>query len=63
VLALTENVIYLGDNAEILPALPDDAFQLIYVDPPFNTGKDQTRLTLATVPDSVGDRTGFQGRR
>jgi site-specific DNA-methyltransferase (adenine-specific) len=63
VLPLTESIIYFGDNAEILPALPGDAFQLIYVDPPFNTGKDQTRRTLATVPDEVGDRTGFQGRR
>ncbi len=63
VLPVTEDAIYFGDNAEILPTFPDGTFQLIYVDPPFNTGKNQTRLTLATVPDEVGDRTGFQGRR
>lgn len=62
-LALVESAIYLGDNAEILPVLPPDSFQLIYVDPPFNTGKSQTRLTLATVPDASGDRVGFKGQR
>jgi site-specific DNA-methyltransferase (adenine-specific) len=58
-----ENTIYLGDSAEILPLLPDASFQLIYIDPPFNTGKTQARRTLRTVPDEEGDRTGFQGRR
>lgn len=58
-----ENAIYLGDNAEILPQLPSGFFQVIYIDPPFNTGKSQTRLTLATVPDEGGDRVGFKGRR
>jgi site-specific DNA-methyltransferase (adenine-specific) len=55
--------VVLGDCAEILPALPDASFQLIYIDPPFNTGKDQRRRTLTTVRDEVGDRTGFGGRR
>ena len=62
-LRLTENAVYLCDNAEILPALPAESFQVIYVDPPFNTGKSQTRLTLATVPDAAGDRIGFKGQR
>jgi site-specific DNA-methyltransferase (adenine-specific) len=60
---LSEDTIYLGDNAEILPWLPADSFQLIYVDPPFNTGKSQTRLTLATLRDVAGDRVGFKGQR
>ncbi|MGZ8634532.1 MAG: hypothetical protein ACXWZZ_11865, partial [Solirubrobacteraceae bacterium] len=40
-------------------------FQMVYMDPPFNTGHDQTRRTLATVAaaDGAGDRTGFGGRR
>jgi site-specific DNA-methyltransferase (adenine-specific) len=63
VLDLDANIIYFGDNAEVLPELPDDAFQLIYIDPPFNTGKAQTRRTLSTIPDEEGDRVGFQGRR
>ena len=52
-----------GDNADVLPTLPDGGFQLIYVDPPFNTGTVQQRRTLRTVRDDEGDRTGFQGQR
>jgi site-specific DNA-methyltransferase (adenine-specific) len=55
--------ILLGDNLELLPQFADSSFRLIYIDPPFNTGKLQTRKTLETVPDAHGDRTGFQGRR
>ena len=55
--------IILGDNLDVLPTLPNGAFQLIYVDPPFNTGKSQSRTRIKVTPDSDGDRTGFQGRR
>jgi len=55
--------ILLGENLELLPQLTDESFQLIYIDPPFNTGGAQTRRTLQTVADGDGDRTGFQGRR
>jgi site-specific DNA-methyltransferase (adenine-specific) len=55
--------IILGDNLEVLPRLQGGAFQLIYIDPPFNTGGAQTKRTLQTQPDAGGDRTGFQGRR
>jgi site-specific DNA-methyltransferase (adenine-specific) len=58
-----EGEIILGENLEVLPRLPDEAFQLIYVDPPFNTGRAQTRKTIRTVHDEDGDRTGFNGRR
>ena len=59
----SDSQIILGDNLEVLPSLQSEAFQLIYIDPPFNTGKAQTRKTLETVPDQDGDRTGFMGRR
>ena len=55
--------VVLGDNANVLPKLPDGAFQLIYIDPPFNTGGVQERRTIQTVRDEAGDRTGFQGKR
>jgi site-specific DNA-methyltransferase (adenine-specific) len=55
--------ILLGENLELLPGFADESFQLIYIDPPFNTGAAQTRRTLATVRDQDGERTGFQGRR
>ena len=55
--------IHFGDNLEVLRTLPDAAFALIYIDPPFNTGKVQARTRLKTVRDETGDRTGFQGQR
>ncbi len=60
---LGENSVILGDNLDVLPGFEDEAFQLIYIDPPFNTGKTQTRKTLQAVPDEGGDRIGFMGRR
>ena len=56
--------IVLADNLEVLASLPDDSIDLVYIDPPFNTGKRQTLRRLRTVRDPVGgDRTGFGGRR
>lgn len=57
------NRIILGDNLDVLPGLPSGAFQMIYIDPPFNTGKKQTRRTLQTDAHEAGDRVGFGGRR
>jgi len=57
------NRIILGDNMRILPTMADGAFAMIYIDPPFNTGKKQTRRTLETEADLMGDRVGFGGRR
>jgi site-specific DNA-methyltransferase (adenine-specific) len=58
----TEEIL-LGDNLELLGTFADESFQLVYIDPPFNTGRAQTRKTLRTTPDEAGDRTGYQGRR
>jgi site-specific DNA-methyltransferase (adenine-specific) len=55
--------VVLGDNAEVLPLLADASFQLVYIDPPFNTGGRQERRTIRTVRDEEGDRHGFGGRR
>ena len=61
---LDRDVVVHGDCRDVLPTLPNGSFQLIYIDPPFNTGKVQTRRTLTTVRnDESGDRTGFAGRR
>jgi site-specific DNA-methyltransferase (adenine-specific) len=57
------DAVWLAENMDVLPDLPDAAFQLIYIDPPFNTGRVQARKTLATARDQKGDRTGFGGRR
>ena len=58
-----DDEILLGDNLELLPRFQDGGFQLIYIDPPFNTGRRQQRRALRTEPDADGDRTGFGGRR
>jgi len=57
------NTIYFGDNLPVLQSLPSGSARLIYIDPPFNTGKQQARAQLKTVRSANGDRTGFQGRR
>lgn len=55
--------IHLGDNLDVLRTFPDASFSLIYIDPPFNTGKVQSRQQIQTVRDDQGDRTGFKGNR
>jgi site-specific DNA-methyltransferase (adenine-specific) len=53
-----------ADNLEVLKRVPDGAIDLVYVDPPFNTGRRQSRPPVRTVrDDAAGDRTGFGGRR
>ena len=58
------NTVVYADNLDYLRSMPDDVVDLIYIDPPFNTGKTQARESIRTVrDDQSGDRTGFQGRR
>jgi site-specific DNA-methyltransferase (adenine-specific) len=59
----SENRIVQGDNLEILREMKSASVQLIYVDPPFNTGKRQARKQMKTIRDEAGDRVGFGGRR
>jgi site-specific DNA-methyltransferase (adenine-specific) len=58
-----ENTVYFGDNLKLLKTLPDNSIDLIYIDPPFNTGKVQARKRFRTVRTQVGegDRIGFGG--
>lgn len=55
--------VILGDNLEFLRTIPSASIPLIYIDPPFNTGRPQSRTRLRTVRDAKGDRTGFAGER
>ncbi|MEO6911559.1 MAG: DNA methyltransferase, partial [Edaphobacter sp.] len=57
------NRIVQGDNLEILREMDAGSVELIYVDPPFNTGRRQARTQMKTVRDAEGDRVGFGGRR
>jgi site-specific DNA-methyltransferase (adenine-specific) len=57
------NRIVQGDNLAVLQGMAANSVELIYVDPPFNTGKRQARTQMKTVRDEQGDRVGFGGRR
>jgi DNA modification methylase len=46
--------ILLGENLSLLPSFADASFQLIYIDPPFNTGRAQVRRTLRTEAVAEG---------
>jgi len=58
-----ENKIYFGDNLQVLGLLEDETVDLIYIDPPFNTGKKQARTQIRVSQDENGDRVGFGGNR
>lgn len=58
-----ENKIYLGENLDVLKRLPEQSVDLIYIDPPFNTGKSQARQQISVEKDENGDRIGFGGNR
>src|SRR5437764_1176488 len=60
---LDDDLLIAADNAPAMQTLPDAAFDLVYMDPPFNTGRAQARHTFSVVADVRGDRTGFGGRR
>lgn len=55
--------IHQGDNLVVTRGWEDQSFDLIYLDPPFNTGRAQARTRLRTERDPDGDRTGYQGQR
>jgi site-specific DNA-methyltransferase (adenine-specific) len=62
-LELADDLLVHGDSADVLPRLPDGAFDLVYIDPPFNTGRDRRHRSVRVTADPDGDRTGFGGRR
>ena len=55
--------IILADNLPVLRGMEGGSVQLVYVDPPFNTGRAQARTRIRVDRDEAGDRTGFQGAR
>jgi site-specific DNA-methyltransferase (adenine-specific) len=57
------NQIYFGDNLPLLKSFPEESVHLIYIDPPFNTGKRQKRTQIKTTRSESGDRVGFSGQR
>jgi site-specific DNA-methyltransferase (adenine-specific) len=60
---VTANRLLLGDCLEVLPALADASFGLVYLDPPFNTGRARSHARMRARADAGGARGGFKGRR
>ncbi len=53
--------VVFGDNLPVLQSLASGSAPLIYIDPPFNTGRAQSRTQLRTARAAQGDRVGFGG--
>jgi site-specific DNA-methyltransferase (adenine-specific) len=62
-MATLENTLYFGDNRAVLKQIPDSSIQLVYIDPPFNTGREQQRSKVTTKRNNEGNRIGFKGER
>ena len=62
-MATLENTLYFGDNLAVLKQIPDSSIQLVYIDPPFNTGREQQRSKVTTKRNNEGNRIGFKGER
>ena len=58
--SITDHVI-LSNNLDVLADIEDHSVQLVYIDPPFNTGKVQKRESIKTVRSESGSRVGFKG--
>jgi len=56
------NLVIEGDNLEFLHSLPSESIDLIYIDPPFNTGKVQSRTSFKSQRSKEGNRVGFKGQ-
>jgi site-specific DNA-methyltransferase (adenine-specific) len=62
-MATLENTLFFGDNLTVLKLIPDSSVQLVYIDPPFNTGREQQRSKVTTKRNNEGNRIGFKGER
>ena len=61
-LLMATNEVINGENLAALKSMPDESFQLIYIDPPFNTGRSQVRTNRSSISSTTGNL-GFQGKR
>jgi len=61
-IALNDDLLIEGDNMAAMAALPEAAFDMAYLDPPFNTGSEQRRGALGYA-DAFEDYAGFLAPR
>lgn len=57
------NEIIQGENLAVLETFADESFDLVYIDPPFNTRTARKHTTLRVQRSAAGDRVGFGGHR
>lgn len=55
--------IHLGENLDVLAEVADESIELIYIDPPFNTGTRQARTRTRAERCEDGEKVGFRGER
>ena len=60
-LALDDDLLVNADARSVLPLLPDGAFTLVAIDPPFNTGRRQELRSVRAMADPEGGHVGFGG--
>ena len=60
---MLKNKLFEGDNLSVLKSMPEESVQLIYVDPPFNTGRKQERGLTTSKRTETGGSVGFKGQR
>lgn len=58
----SDSLVIQGDNLLALRKFPNDSMNLIYIDPPFNTGRVQKRASYKSKRSSSGSRIGFKGQ-
>ena len=56
------SAVIFGDNLPLLREFPSESMNLIYIDPPFNTGRVQKRQSIKTTRSTGGSRVGFKGQ-
>jgi len=62
-LVLERNTVVSGDNLDVLPRLADESFTLVYIDPPFNTGRERQRHVTTSIRTVPGQgNAGFKGQ-
>lgn len=61
--AHSPDTVVCGDNLDVVRGLPDGSFRVIYLDPPFNTGRTQRHRAVDTIRDPEGAKSGFGGNR
>lgn len=62
-LSICPDLVIGADASQVLYRLPASSIDLIYIDPPFNTGSTQQLASVKAIVDDESSRVGFGGRK